>query len=147
MSIAKLEFSLGGLSFAGEGEQEWLSKQLDKLLEKASQLSKSTPPGEIGKERNGEHSKRFTKTLASYIKEKGGDKVQVDRFLATADWLRQRGEKLETSAVTKALSDNHQKRLGNPADCLNKNIAKGFCEKQGDGFFITPDGLAHLGHK
>jgi hypothetical protein len=44
-----------------------------------------------------------------------------------------------------ALAKNHQKRLANAADCLNKNVAKGYCEKTADGFFITPDGLKHLG--
>jgi hypothetical protein len=51
-----------------------------------------------------------------------------------------------TSAVSKALSDNHQKRLGNAAECLNQNISKGFCEKQGGGFYITPEGLKDLGY-
>jgi hypothetical protein len=88
-----------------------------------------------------------TATLASYVRQKGGSENQVDRFLATADWLRQRGKQLTTAAVTKALRDHHQKKLANPADCLNKNVSKGFCEKSGDGFFITPDGLQKLGHK
>lgn len=48
--------------------------------------------------------------------------------------------------VSKALKDNHQKRLGNAADNLNQNIAKGFCEKTDGGFYITPDGLKSLGH-
>jgi len=69
----------------------------------------------------------------------------VKRFLATADWIRLRGEsELTTSKVSKALLDNHQKRLGNPADCLNQNVRKGHCEKKGDGFFITPEGFKEL---
>ncbi len=52
--------------------------------------------------------------------------------MATADWLRLKGEtNLKTALVGKALSDNHQKKLGNPADCLNKSVAKGHCEKKG----------------
>jgi hypothetical protein len=89
----------------------------------------------------------FSTSLSTYIKEKGGESSQVDRFLITADWLRRRGNtKLVTSAVTKALTDNHQKRLSNPADALNKNVGKGFCEKTKDGFYITPEGLKKLGH-
>jgi hypothetical protein len=90
----------------------------------------------------------FSTSLASYIKEKGGESNQVDRFLITADWLRRRGNsKLTTAAVSKALTDNHQKRLANPADCLNKNVSKGFCEKSDGGFYITPEGLKKLKHE
>jgi hypothetical protein len=67
--------------------------------------------------------------------------------LATADWIRLKGEKnLKTSLVTKALQQNHQSKLSNPADSLSQNVAKGFCEKTTDGFFITPEGLKALGH-
>ncbi|MFZ5739371.1 MAG: hypothetical protein ACOY6K_21085 [Pseudomonadota bacterium] len=86
-------------------------------------------------------------SLATYIRAKGGDQSQIQRFLATAHWLESRGhEPLTASAVSKALSDHHQKRLANPADCLNKNVRKGLCEKsKKDGsFFITPEGLAAL---
>jgi hypothetical protein len=86
--------------------------------------------------------------LASFIKAAKGETKQVQRFLATAGWLFRRGEtKLTTSAVSSALSENHQKRLGNPADCLNQNVSKGYCEKQGDGFFITPEGWRALGQE
>lgn len=151
MTEGKVEFSGGGLSFSGQGEQEWLSKQLDKILAAAPELQKlealpiPTPGVPAGTpEAEGE----FKETLAGYIKAKGGESNQVLRFLATADWLQRRGEqKLTTAAVSKALVSNHQKKLGNPADCLNKNVAKGHCEKYGDGFFITSDGLKELGHK
>lgn len=85
-------------------------------------------------------------SLASQIKAKRADKNQVLRFLATAQWLASRDEApLTTTAVAKALSDHNQKRLSNPADCLNKNVGKGFCEKRKDGsFFITPEGLEAL---
>jgi hypothetical protein len=151
MSIGKIDFSLGALSFSGEGEQDWLAAQLDKLLEAAPKLQRvaslAAPEVTLGAKDGDAQGRNFTDTLASYIKEKDGDSNQVNRFLATADWLRQRGSSnLTTAAVSKALSINHQKKLGNPADCLNKNVAKGHCEKKGDGFFITSDGLRALGH-
>ena len=151
MPDAKLDFSFGALSFAGEGEQDWLSKQLDKILAAAPALSKlptPSPGDEHGSHDAAVHQGNFTEPLASHIKAKGGETNQVKRFLAAADWLRLRGAKaLTTTAVTKALSDNQQKKLGNTADCLNKNVTKGFCEKSGDGFYITPLGLKELGHK
>jgi hypothetical protein len=148
MTNGKIEFSLGSLSFSGEGEQEWLAKQLDKILEAAPDLHniKSSDEQDIAKGQATQPSGEFKETLAGYIKAKGAENNQVKRFLATADWLRRRGtSELTTSAVTKALSNNHQKKLSNPADSLNKNVSKGHCEKNGTGFFITPDGLTELG--
>lgn len=82
-------------------------------------------------------------SLASYIKSKKAEKNQVRRFLVTAHWLSRRtADALTASGVAKALLDNHQKRLANSADCLNKNVSKGFCEKtKGGAFFVTPEGL------
>lgn len=68
-------------------------------------------------------------SLAAYIKSKKGEQSQMTRFLATAFWLSNRSnDPLTATAVAKALSGNHQKKLANPADCLNKNVSKGFCE-------------------
>jgi hypothetical protein len=85
-------------------------------------------------------------SLASHIKAKKGDKNQNNRFLATAHWLSGRSEApLTAKAVAEALSDHNQKRLANPADALNQNVRKGYCEKRKDGsFFITPEGLEAL---
>ncbi|MFH1560869.1 MAG: hypothetical protein ABID84_05630 [Chloroflexota bacterium] len=151
MTEAKIEVTLGAISFSGEGEQEWLGQQLDKILEAAPGLANiqlehvETPsPGAETVRQEGE----FKETLVSHIKAKGGERNQVKRFLATANWLKLRGEtQLTTAKVASALSENQQKRLANPADCLNKNVAKGYCEKTKDnGFFITPDGLKELGN-
>jgi hypothetical protein len=91
---------------------------------------------------------KFSKSLATHLSEKQATSNQTLRFLATADWLRQKGQgPLTSTAVAQALKNNHQNRLANPADCLNKNAAKGFVEKDGKTFFITPEGLAHLGHQ
>jgi hypothetical protein len=151
MSVpSKIEVKVGAVSFTGEGDPTWLAEQLDKVLKAAPEVAATEmlPDTENEKVDQSQTSKNTqTATLASYIRQKGGSENQVDRFLATADWLRQRGKQLTTAAVTSALRDHHQKKLANPADCLNKNVSKGFCEKSGDGFFITPDGLQKLGHK
>lgn len=150
MTQSKLEISVGNLSFAGEGEQAWLAEQLEKVLKAAPEIAGDpTGAGGAAESSGGTASTggAFTTTLATHIREKGGDDNQVDRFLTAADWLRRRGvPKLTTSEVTKTLKNNHQKRLANPADCLNKNVSKGMCEKADGGFFITPDGLKKLGY-
>lgn len=154
MTNTKIEVSLGPLSFSGEGDQVWLAEQLQKVLEAAPAVLGAQPPAaaavgaQVQNAATATADATFTTSLSTYIKEKGGESNQVDRFLITADWLRRRGAaKLETAAVSKALTDNHQKRLANPADCLNKNVSKGFCEKSGGGFYITPEGLKKLGHE
>jgi len=79
------------------------------------------------------------------LREKNASTNQVRKFLATAVWLHARGKKrLSTADVTRALKDSNQTRLGNPADCLNKNVAKGHCEKDGKDFFVTSEGSASL---
>jgi hypothetical protein len=90
---------------------------------------------------------KFTKSLATYLSEKQAHSNQVLRFLVTADWLRLKGvTPLNTRAVTEALRNNNQSRIGNAPDVLNKNAAKGHIEKDGKNFFITSEGLTSLGH-
>jgi hypothetical protein len=153
VSTTKIEVTVGTVSFSGEGDQAWLAEQLDKVLKAAPDLSRipSRPAGNF-RSSSGDSTpldpSQFTTSLSAYIKEKGGESNQVDRFLITADWLRRRGvTNLATAAVSKSLTDNHQKRLANPADCLNKNVSKGLCEKTETGFYITPEGLKKLGHE
>jgi hypothetical protein len=145
----KLNVSVGDISFSGEGDQGWLAEQLDKVLKAAPQIAKARPvPDDVVPKKGEEHrSGGFTTTLAAYIREKQGETNQVERFLITADWLRRTGSpKLSTVGVSQALKDKHQKKLSNPADCLNSNVSKGYCEKADGGFYITPDGLKHLGY-
>jgi hypothetical protein len=148
--VGKIEIKIGNLSFAAEGDQEWLSEQLSKVMDAAS-------PAIIGSERNDSLASGKAAaappsvpgavgSLATYLKATGGESKQVQRFLATAGWLFRRGTtNLTTALVATALAEHHQKRLGNPADCLNQNVTKGYCEKQKDSFFITPEGWGALG--
>jgi hypothetical protein len=129
MTTSSVSFAYGNVSFAAEAENEnWLTDQLDKFLELAKNLpqpasmpsNKKTPPLASGCD------EKFTGTLASHLREKEATTNQVKRFLATADWLRRRGnDRLNTGAVAKALNDNQQSRLSNPSESLNKNVAKG----------------------
>jgi|SRR5882724_34210 len=145
----KVEITIGNLTFSAEGSQAWLGEQLAKVIDAATKIpaataqvrpAKPSPVGNPG-------GQGTTDSLATYLKAKGGDTKQLLRFLATAAWLRRRdsGVELTSSAVAKALTTHQQKGLANPADCLNKNVQKGFCEKTNNGFFITPEGWTSLG--
>ena len=86
------------------------------------------------------------KSLAIFLKEKNATSVQTVRFLATSAWLEAKGSKrLSAKDVSQALKDANQARLGNPADCLAKNIQKGYCEKDGKQYFVTEEGKQSLG--
>jgi hypothetical protein len=148
-SQGRVDIKIGNLSFTAEGDQEWLSEQLTKIMKAASSVIADTEGN--GDRRPSNNAGPLAPanaigSLAAYLKSAGGESKQVQRFLATAGWLSHRGmTNLTTAAVAAALSEHHQKRLGNPADCLNQNVAKGYCEKQKDGFFVTPEGWKALG--
>lgn len=122
----------------------WVAEKLDVPTISASKLPSAGGGAEKGDGAEGQGREKFETSLGSHIRTKCKDGSQVLRFLVTADWLRRRGQSLTSGAVAKALVDNQQSRLANPADCLNKNVAKGFCEKTKEGFFITPEGLKEL---
>ena len=156
MSEAKLEFHIGSIKFVGEGDQDWVGAQLDKILGKAHDLVNlaPTPPPEH------EHAQAAvsaghpsshvpmaadpeiaSKALASFLKEKNATSNQVKKFLATAIWLEAKGQKrVSTSDIVKALQDSSQSKLTNPSGCLVKNVTKGLCERDGKQFFVTQEG-------
>ncbi|WP_299049191.1 hypothetical protein [uncultured Tateyamaria sp.] len=147
----KIEVSIGRMKFAGEGTQDWLSDQLEKILntlEKqpafADEVAEETSSAvqQVGNQAG----KQAVGSLANYLKSKNAASVQTKKFLATAGWLMKKGKTLvSTSDVTKALRENHQTKLGNPSESLNQNVSKGFCEKSGKEFFLTPEGWEELG--
>lgn len=149
MDEAKIDIKIGEIQFSGQGEQEWVAKQLDKILTQAEKLIKLVPPP--AQQESGEHkpmgndSAIARMTLPSFLNEKNSTKSQVKKFLATSVWLEAKGQtRLSTSDVAKALQGSNQKRLGNATQCLNDNVSKGYCEKEGKQFFVTEEGKMSL---
>jgi hypothetical protein len=147
LTNAKIQISVGAITFSGEGTEDWLEKQLDKLLASAPSLAAIHPSSDSDTpEGSGGTGAPDAGTLPTFLQKKAATKNHVRRFLATAEWLHLKGSRrVQTSEITKALSGANQPRLGNPADCLNKNVAKGHCEKEGKTFFVTPEGKTALG--
>ena len=152
MSEAKIEIMIGEIKFSGEGDQKWLSEQLDKILSKAEELIKIVPPKSKGADDNispadlSRHNEIAKKSLANFLKLKNAETNQNRKFLATAVWLEAKGKKrVATADVTSALSDANQKKLGNASENLNQNVNKGFCEKDGKQFYVTEEGKQELG--
>ena len=158
MTQAKVAVSIGGLSFEGEGSEEWLTEQLDKILDRAEDIADMAPkllppPANVdsnGQDTTGQDTEGLAhvakQSLVSFLKDKNALSTQTDKFLVTAIWLQARGKKqLKTSDVTQALRDASQGRLGNASDCLAQNLRKGFCERDGQEFFVTQEGYDSVG--
>lgn len=161
LGAAEIEYE-GGTQFLKDEIMPTVGKILE-MVEARADLQRSHPVLRLGSTRpvpdgvedslappapnSAEVSAKSNGSLPSYLKATGGDSKQVQRFLATAAWLHARGHNndLGASLVARTLQENHQKKLANPADCLNQNVSKGYCEKTKEGFFITPEGWAALG--
>jgi|SRR5437870_7605021 len=149
MPDVKIQMKIGDVEFSGEGDQAWVGAQLDRILKAAPAIVGAKPRTPDSSTRSpaaaGGDSNTAAQPLASFLREKNASTNQVKKFLATAIWLGAKGKnRLTTADVTRALKDSNQTRLGNPADCLNKNVAKGHCEKDGKEFFVTTEGAASL---
>lgn len=153
---SQIEIKVGSISFSGEGNGDWLSKQLDKVLAKipelvaiAPQLNRENDNGSSSTRNvdGGEQTGVASGTLAAYLKSTGSTTSQVRKFLATAAWLHdsEKKNRLTTKEVSTALNGHNQGKLRNPADCLFQNVHKGHCVKDGKEFYVTPDGRASLG--
>jgi hypothetical protein len=154
MCEAKVEFTIGSVKFSSEGDKEWVAEQLDKILKQAPELLKVVPTNQTEEkpkktnqpktQTTTESTKTSTssnKTLPSFLDEKNSKTNQLKKFLATAIWHHDKGKtRITTRDVTSALKKSNQSRLSNASDCLNKNVAKGFCEKDGSEFFVTDEG-------
>lgn len=150
MAESKIRIRIGSIEFEGEGDPKWLSSELDKIIEKAPSLVKlapspaaSAPPG--GHTPMEADSEVAAKSLAAFLREKSASDNQTKKFLVTAVWLESKGQnRLKTGDVTGALRSNNQSRLGNASQCLASNVQQGYCERDGDKFFVTTEGKASL---
>ncbi|WP_345949982.1 hypothetical protein ABDD95_00720 [Mucilaginibacter sp. PAMB04274] len=151
MSESKIQIKIGSIEFSGEGQQDWLSLQIDKILNKLPELLKNESVAQTLQNGPTDHvlkasSNKVLPTLSIWLKDKGATTIQTKKFLATAAHIQLNGKsRVTTGDVNAALKNANQTKLNNSSDCLNQNVSKGFCEKDTQGFFITVQGLADLG--
>ncbi|HTW87828.1 MAG TPA: hypothetical protein VMD75_07465 [Candidatus Binataceae bacterium] len=145
--MTKIRLRVGEVEVEYEGPEAFLSKRMPSLLADLSKLSSQIPSAESKGKPQKKGESGDPGPLATYLNGKNAVKNQQRRFLATAQWLHDRGtERLKTVDVTKALQDSHQSRLGNPSDSLAKNVSKGHCEKLSKTeFHVTEEGRTSLG--
>lgn len=153
MPDAKVNVELGSFVFSGEGSEEWLSTQLDKVLTKLEEfrqagLIKDSVLVKDGKENPNVADNIFEGArnlhLAQFLKKYSKD--QRSKCLATAAWLQLNGKDgVKNHDVTKALADNKQPRLSNASKFLAECISKGDCVKKGELIHVTGQGYQTLG--
>ena len=142
MSDAKIDIKVGEISFHGEGSQEWLEKQLDKIINKSEALLEISHVNPPLKDQTDSSIKSNSENLAQFIKNNNVTRT-IDIFLAAAIWVTSKGQdKLTPKDVTAALRTANQKKLSNASVFLKQNIQKGFCEMDGKSFFVTEQGKA-----
>ncbi len=118
------------MSFSGEGSENWLAIQLEKVLAKLPELlavnvenDDESLSGNSGVEKPQDATKvgaREMLGLAAYLKAKKATGNQARKFLATGLWLHDSKDlnRIATADVTKALNEHNQGKLTNAAQCL-----------------------------
>ena len=154
MADSKIEIKVGSITFSGEGDGDWLSKQLDKVLAKIPELAAVAPPETSGNGNNGANPPLNTGaqpgqasgSLAAFLKTANADESQSRKFLATSVWLQdvEQKNRLITSDVTGALSKHKQGKLTNASNCLAENAKRGHCVREGKQFYVANEGRESL---
>ena len=148
----KIQIKVGIVEFSGEGNQDWLSNQLDKILEKIPELLKIELKDLSDESGTGKHTLENKKTksklshLATFLKDKNATTNQNKKFLAVSAFLQLNGaSRLNTGNIIQALKDSNQSMLSNASLNLTQNVTRGFCQKDRKDFYVTSEGFAELG--
>jgi hypothetical protein len=165
MANGRLEFKIGKIEFVGEGEQDWVTEQLEKMLERIPALTKqnnainsnvksiisesSLDPEQITANytpsQQTNSPKAIPENLSTFLRKKDCVDKQRRKFLGAAVWLQLNGKTIiKTKEVTDELKIARQIKITNPSHQLNQNINQGFCQKEGNGFYVTPEGVDNI---
>ena len=162
MANARIEFKIGNIEFVSEGEQEWVTEQLNKMLDRLPHLEKESkkipikptpqpitvptqPTGNTDLFSTQKTDRAIPENLSTFLRKKDAIDKQRRKFLGAAVWLQLNGQQIvKTKEVTDALRAARQVKITNPSHQLNQNIAQGFCQKEGRGFYVTPQGIENI---
>ncbi|MBV1888135.1 MAG: hypothetical protein KUG51_02475, partial [Urechidicola sp.] len=114
MANARIEFKIGAIEFVGEGEQEWVTQQLDKILDRVPNLESkiensivttvpqpsaisatipvvpTTHPTDLFATSN--PNRIIPENLSTFLRKKDAVDKQRRRFLGAAVWLQLNGQ-------------------------------------------------------
>ena len=148
----RLRVRIANCEFEATGTDEWIDARYERFITDVRRLSASDrhlsstgSEGDMADGQSGGAKEERRPSLAAFLRATVANGSQADRFLATAVWLERSGTSpLTTTVVAQALSEHRQKRLANPSDCLNRNVAKGYAIKTDRGFIVTSEGSARI---
>lgn len=155
MPEAKLEIRAGTVCFVGEGSEQWLSGESEKLFASLAKLKhtniESSDSAQVTTAVTSSANETGTpvkveQTLATFLKHKEANSNQRRKFLATAEWLHdsQGKHRVNTRDVNQALSASNQGRLSNASQNLIENTRAGWIVKEGSSFYVSEEGRAEL---
>jgi hypothetical protein len=161
MANARIEIKIGNIEFISEGEQDWVTEQLDKILDRSKDIvpinkkeALVIPSAlEVIPEANhptdlfstSKPTRAIPENLSTFLRKKDAIDKQRRKFLGAAVWLQLNGQQMvKTKEVTDALRAARQVKITTPSHQLNQNIAQGFCQKEGRGFYVTPQGVENI---
>ena len=162
----KLKLMIGGFEVSYSGSEEFAEQKLLNLTHELIELAASqnlsgrtqeaaelavprgsTPMNAADAAEIGNSVGQLSDFLRQ-LQENGLSSTTRDKFLATSAWLHLSGYARITSGnVAEALQEHHETALSNPSHCLNLNIERNYCERDGKNgpYFVTTPGFRHLG--
>jgi len=154
MSDSKIQVKVGSVEFSGEGNQDWLSKQLDKVLEQIPKLLKSEmdTPKKAGIKSDSTDSGESSITALSLINIAGklNCKSGNDLAVAAAAFLHFIEHKLAfsrdelSSTMKKALGFYKENMMGNLTKTLTQLEKSGVFNKSSNLYSIQATKVAEL---
>ena len=167
MAEARAKIEVSGLEFDLRGDPDWVSEQLEKVLELAYDvadlaLSPSEEPagdnGEddgTGEDNDGSGSEDpddsqedpiASLSLPAFLAECGAIRDEERKLLAVAAWLHAKGnDRITVSEVRDTLAAAGERAIHNAAAVLVTAVANGLCKEDDGALFVTDAGRTALG--
>jgi len=146
MSDSKIQVKVGIVEFSGEGNQEWLAAQLDKILEKVPELLKievtSTTPG-LNSVQNGAVNSTQSNLSVLNIVGKLNSKSGGDLVIAASAYLHFTENK--TSFTRDDISLNMKKAIGIYKDSFSANLTTTLASLEKNGSLLKSGNTYTLG--
>jgi len=159
MAEARAKIEVSGLQFDLRGDPDWVSEQLDKVLELAydvADLALSPPEEPADGDGEGDGSSGedpddsqedpiASLSLPAFLAECNATRDDERKLLAVAVWLRAKGsDRVTVSEVRDALADAGERAIHNAATVLMTAVAKDLCQEDDGALFVTDAGRTAL---
>jgi len=166
MAEARAKIEVSGLQFDLRGDPDWVSEQLEKVLELAYDVADlalsppEEPEADSGEDSNGEGNDGSgdedpndsqedpiaALSLPAFLEERDATRSDERKLLAVAIWLHAKGsDRVTVTEVRDALAAARERAIHNAAAVLMTAVASGLCQEDDGALFVTDAGRAALG--